>query len=313
MYNSSIIFFLHFHKAGGTTINNAFNILSKHNTNKNGNPWDRKQGTMIQFWNYDRVRFDQFLTYLHEKQVKFVCFEWNYFKLYNQLSFKGCEFITCFRDPYERYVSDMNFSQIYKYDKYKNLTLTKETDGKGRIIEINHNKSNYYVKMLNGFGDQPDKVINQKHLEIAKKNLKNFSIILILEDPKTFKMLERYGIQRIAKRKVNANKKPVDIPLKIFKKLNAYDYQLYEYAIKLSQIQMEKHEILMEKFNKVMEFQNQSLYPNDILGSLEEGELRDLKDPKIYEYQNSSQLEDLEFLSKNIPNFDSENESEVEN
>ena len=38
-YKKKIIFFLHLHKCGGTTINSLFKNYNKHKPNINGNPW----------------------------------------------------------------------------------------------------------------------------------------------------------------------------------------------------------------------------------------------------------------------------------
>ena len=93
MSENDIITFLHFHKSGGTTIVSFFKNYRKHNPNKNGNPWlDNK---IIKFWDYNKNEFNNFKIILNQKTVNFVCFEWNFFKLFNEIDYNNIELITC--------------------------------------------------------------------------------------------------------------------------------------------------------------------------------------------------------------------------
>ena len=47
MNTDKIIFFLHFHKSGGSTINYLFNKYNKHKPNSNGNPWSKSNTEII--------------------------------------------------------------------------------------------------------------------------------------------------------------------------------------------------------------------------------------------------------------------------
>ena len=82
---NKIIFFLHFHKSGGSSINFLFNDYNKHIPNANGNPWT-EDGRLIKFWNYNKQQFNIFKTYLLNKKVNFVAFEFNFFKLYDEIN-----------------------------------------------------------------------------------------------------------------------------------------------------------------------------------------------------------------------------------
>lgn len=239
--SNKIVFFLHFHKSGGSSINYLFNHYNKHKPNANGNPWT-EAGEIIKFWNYNKEEFNLFKTYLLTKKINFVAFEFNFFKLYDQIDLSNIELIVCIRDPYKRYVSNMLFDNVEKMHSFNNKTIwrigNKKTNGK---YKVNYNKFNYYTKMLNGFGDMPDIEINDKHLEIAKNNLSKFSTIIILEDQETFKLLEKYDIYKMEHKNKNKNKKNIIANFEDFKNLNLYDYQLYEYAIELSKTQLENY------------------------------------------------------------------------
>ena len=235
---SNIIVFLHFHKSGGSTINNLFDSYIKHKPNKNGNPW--KDNQFIKFWEYNKKEFNQFKKYLNNLSVNFICLEWNFFINYNKLNYNGVELITCLREPYERYKSNMNFYNKFNYKNYESKNLHQRCK-----IKINYNKFNYYVKMLNGLGNTPEAKIDESHFKIARKNLRKlFKTIIILENKESFKLLEKFNIKYDGFnniKRMNSNKKDIDINRNEFKKLNFFDYKLYNYAKRLSEYQLQEY------------------------------------------------------------------------
>ena len=85
-----IVCFIHFHKAGGTSIVNAFKQQQHYfkfwEPNRNGNPWrynngiDDKAGmSMIELWNFDSSQFETWLMEAKSRNIKFVAMEWNFF------------------------------------------------------------------------------------------------------------------------------------------------------------------------------------------------------------------------------------------
>lgn len=236
--NQVILFYLHFHKSGGTTINCLFEQYNKHNPNRNGNPW--LDNEIIKFWDYNKKEFNKFKSNLIFKKINFVAFEWNYFKFYDEIDLSNIELIVCIRDPYSRYISNMKVNNCFDMNSFNQKTIWWSRVGSKQKFKLNYNKYNYYVKMLNGFGDNPDVEINEKHLEIAKKNLSKFSTIIILENKDTFKLLEKYNIHNIIHKNKNKDKDKTKIisNFEEFKKYNSYDYELYNYAIKLSNLKL---------------------------------------------------------------------------
>jgi hypothetical protein len=247
------IFFLHFHKCGGTTINKLMNKKIKFNKNQNGNPINENKRE-IRFWNFNKEKFNEFKQMLKSTNVEFVAFEWNFFKNYEELELHDIELITCFRDPYDRFLSNMNVpyclinrTEHYIYDtvKYSAQNFkwinahTKNFKDFGNNFYVSFNKFNYYVRKLCSLGNSPHIEINENHLKIAKERLKIFSTIIILENADSFKLLEKFGVDIMMVKNKNNNKGiKMTISRDEFDKLNYYDIELYKFAIELSNTQI---------------------------------------------------------------------------
>ena len=80
-----IILFIHFHKSGGSTMNEMFNNFNKYPTNRNGNPWSGNQ--IIPFWNYNKMQFNNFKQHLNQLNVHF-----EEFKKHNLYDYKLYEY-----------------------------------------------------------------------------------------------------------------------------------------------------------------------------------------------------------------------------
>ena len=108
---------------------------------------------------------------------------------------------------------------------------------------VNFNKPNYYVQMLNGLSHVPGTRVNATHLEAAKFRLEHwFAGIFILERPRSFEVLSNWlpGVA-LDEENVNKNKTSIALSKSDFRKDNDLDYQLYQYAIKLSESQSQRH------------------------------------------------------------------------
>lgn len=236
-----------FHKCGGTTIiqnilgckNTIININEKLFYN-NGNIWKNKnkKRQILEIWNFNQSQLDKL-------KVPFFSLEWNYFTKYNQLDLNQYKQIVCFRKPYSRYISEINFNDpsrppnLLTYDLFKKYPLQwKRKESPNQRFNINFNQDNYYTKMLNGLGQYHNINVDDSHLSNAKERLNKFSIILILEQKETFKLLEKIGVEFSDKVK----KKPIDknilVDKKAFEKNNKYDILLYQYAVQLSNQQL---------------------------------------------------------------------------
>lgn len=232
MNKDDIILFMHFHKSAGTSINKMFENYRKFPVNKNGNPYMDKE-TIIHFWNFNKDQFNKFKMFVRSMNVNYVSLEWNFFL--NEVDFSGMKLITCFREPYSRFISNLNFDKKNNAFSFQQEKISAPKYINKKPFFLNYNKNNYYVKILNGFGNSPNLVIDKTHLEKAKRILDNFDEIIIMEYPETFKKLEKYGINTNVKMNVNTSKK-IDGGMKKdkFMKMNNFDYELYDYACKLA-------------------------------------------------------------------------------
>ena len=233
-----IIIHLHFHKCAGTTINYLFDNFKKYPQNKNGNPFTINN-EIIQYWNYNSSDFENFKNSLIERNIQFISLEWNFFKNYDSISFSNIDLITVMREPYNRYISNMLYYKCYNMKIFEEKKIKHYNN-----FLINHNKYNYYTKMLSGLGNDLDTEITMKHFYDAKKNLEKISTIIILEIPETFNLLKKYNINNIVKKNIT-NKKNFEkliIDQNFFIEQNRFDYLLYNYAIKLSKIQLDNIE-----------------------------------------------------------------------
>jgi len=239
---TGILFFLHMHKAGGSTINFLFRNFKKYPTNRNGNPWETQMREIIQFWDYGKEEFNIFLQSLNQMEVKFVAFEWNYFKHIEEIDTSQIRLLTCIRDPYTRFVSTMFANKANRIEilnpvswMNRNLLWRMNRKAKPHNFWVNYNKPNFYVRMMNGFGDEPRKEVNQEHLETAKRNLDGFDVVIILEIAESFRLLQKYGVKYKGD-VINANSKnrTIGMTQEQFKDLNELDYEFYEYARNIS-------------------------------------------------------------------------------
>ncbi|OEU07403.1 hypothetical protein FRACYDRAFT_251207 [Fragilariopsis cylindrus CCMP1102] len=184
-----LILFVHFHKAGGTTIVNKFRVDGGYKCwrpNANGNP-KSQSNNVLQFWNYNRTQFTNFLldgasqSQSSESRmmknntnkekggdsdggVEFLAMEWNFlqqdhfFQLdinYLQID-ANMELITILRSVYPIEVNVKN-----KMGGTHIRIGNKPTIQYGKVItnvdfHLNHNKPNYYVSYLNGFAQNGD-------------------------------------------------------------------------------------------------------------------------------------------------------------
>jgi len=134
-------------------------------------------------------------------------------------------------------------------------------------LSVNYNKPNYYTAFLNGMANNHDDFnttnnieyennygfdyfafgLNQTHLEIAKKRLREvIDVILILEYPETHVMLDPWfeflGTEKGSdnlphqnkRRRKQGDKRNMLPSEKEFYKFNALDKELYDYAVELA-------------------------------------------------------------------------------
>lgn len=240
-----LIFFQHFHKSAGTTIVNLLkNKYKLHKGNINGNPYTviSNKRTIIKFWEFNKKEFREWINHIIGKGTQFIVCEWGFLRRENRIRWDNITFITCIRDPYNRMISNYNFDggdhKFGHIKKYYNNPNRYWKKFKNEPFPITTNMSNYYVRQLSGCGNQHNEEITEEHLKEAKRVLELFSIIIILENPRSFSLLGKIGINDPPKHLKRRDTKDIRSVTNEFKNKfmeeNRYDYELYEYAKKIS-------------------------------------------------------------------------------
>tara|TARA_Y100001958_G_C21154617_1_gene489935 strand:- start:403 stop:1125 length:723 start_codon:yes stop_codon:yes gene_type:complete len=239
-----MIIFLHFHKAAGSTIVQILKRKKKFfEPNKNGNPAYKisyNKSVTIDYWSRNKEDINVWINKQRCIGVEVMCLEWNFFNPHNFIS-DNISYIVCFRDPLKRFYSCLNFESIRKTKSYLSPFEFQKMVFRDEGFIVSYNKDNYYTRMLCGLGNKPYLKIEESHLDYAKKVLDRFKIILILENKKSFRLLSKIGIRNINIPRTMTTKyyiKKHDLFDKDFIKRNKFDYELYNYAVKLSNEQM---------------------------------------------------------------------------
>ena len=272
--NDKLIIFLHFHKAGGTSIVSSAscsNIFAKESSN--GNPKKHiskyeKYNYRIPYWQFNLSQFIFFIKQLNINNTSFIAIENEYFinvdpniiinsnYVLNVVRYRKIELITQFRDPFDRYLSAFFYEINTRW--YRETNSMKKNDIKQRLLSF-HNIEGYekkgavsgnhewnmYIRIFRRKFNNTIK-INETDLFLAQKELDKFNTITILEIKETHKLLEyKYGIYidnkkikqkgRGDKNKLTSNDKNILNEFKNeFKIYNKWDYLLYDYAVNLS-------------------------------------------------------------------------------
>jgi hypothetical protein len=200
------VLFLHFHKAGGTSICRYFKDAA----------WkvpekfcicNEKISTAALFAHTRRIIHMRNFDKMFRKSESDICMfekKWmkpHYFFQIRQI-FTGY-FVTALRRPWDRFRS--NYEKDYSIcstessnRKVKNMTIENYSKlnprdcPKSYYLRTNTNRPNFYIRMLNGLsieaysfdgdGDGGLKVMTEYHLEQAKEVLMSFDVVLLLED-----------------------------------------------------------------------------------------------------------------------------------
>eukprot|EP01084_Bolivina_argentea_P238761 401154_1 len=263
-WNAKILkIFLHFHKAGGTSIVKAAQKRANFfSPNANGNPYKRSgkfhlgAKPLIKFWTYNETDLENFLSLcLNHKHISFIAMENNYFWnrdiINDQFKKRNkIEIVTQIRDPFDRFLSNYYFDIKYKfYTTPINLFYKKKTSLIDRL-KAYHKFNNFegnvkgkqlwnmYVRVLTNNFD-PIRNVTADDLQIAKHELDKFDMVSVLDKYETLELWTiKYGLS-ITHKNANQgsnkmNHEGLDEFETEFKILNQYDYQLYEYALELA-------------------------------------------------------------------------------
>lgn len=224
--DDKLIIFIHFHKAGGSSIiDSARSVARLFTIESNGNPrYERKEDCRrcnrdlrIPFWTYSGRELLNFFYDMKKQNVSFIVMEnefWSYpesvyeIKELPKIKANGpkIEMIIQFRNPFERFVS--NFFWEISQRNYREMKVVKYSDIRTRLMFFHEHADdmmrhvnfrgvaswNMYIRVLTGQFDK--EYIDENDLEIAKERLDKFDAVTVLEVVETHKLMAyKYGIQ----------------------------------------------------------------------------------------------------------------------
>ena len=251
--DTKLIIFLHFHKAGGTSIISAARRRQNlYFPNNNGNPYDCITKQRIPFWTFSDQKLIAFLSFCRDHETTFIATENDWFhspsafdeefKLRNRI-----ELVTQIRNPFDRFISNYFFSHQDSRPSTQTQVPFVQRLMLYHLRKTTHHftERNMYVRVLS---KQFDHNVTAKDLEIAKRELDKFDLVTVLEMPDVIKIwAAKYGMNILHR---NRNTKYDDIYAaerdrdenfdqnlqrfqEEFEILNRFDYMLYDYAKQL--------------------------------------------------------------------------------
>jgi hypothetical protein len=170
-----LIWFQHFHKAGGTSIVKLAmqNDEALFPNNRNGNPFD-ESGFPIRIWEFSEKQIHSFIDSCKAKSISFIATEFGCPSFDALRERDDTISISLLRDPLKRIISN------YEYDIHLGGVRKMPLSTYIRTSHLDHGRPNYYAHMLSmhagcGFDDA-------ERLRIAKKNLRSIDHVYRLED-----------------------------------------------------------------------------------------------------------------------------------
>ena len=171
-----LIWFQHFHKAGGTSIVDMAKINGEKlwPINCNGNPLGRND-ELIKLWEYDGNDLTAFIDECETLEVTFIATEWGLPSLDIIKSDSRVTLITCLRSPLNRYVSNFYFDLHNGFTPARSLKNYEAT--RGRTITM----FNYFCRILSNHQNALQEV-SQEQYEFALEQLEKFDVCVCLEE-----------------------------------------------------------------------------------------------------------------------------------
>jgi hypothetical protein len=145
MTRDRLIVFVHFHKAGGTTIVNAAraNEETMPRYHQNANPYTA-DGKPIRFWEFSDIGLFRYLDNEIEQGTTFLACEWGIPDLRVLANHPKVVIVTLLREPISRILSNFRYDYLNGYTGHKDVHSYVDDH-----IAL-HTMSNYYSRMLLG-------------------------------------------------------------------------------------------------------------------------------------------------------------------
>lgn len=226
-----LVFFLHLHKAGGTTILQYLRDIGLAGPKMAQDFFPRDPALKEKWYSTKNDRLKVFSSYngtsrlgdpalweeMYQDGVDYVSLEYNLLQPDAFYSARDAlHTVTSFRDPWARYRSTYEMEISWTCRKKKKQQQQKRVVDRKCVKEKTLERwmktstgvlgpvqdtlwgailhPNYYTRMLNGINDRADVTLTREHLDKAKQIVSTFELILILEenDEKKSSQLEAY-------------------------------------------------------------------------------------------------------------------------
>jgi hypothetical protein len=170
-----LTWFLHFHKAGGTTVVELARRNGEilHDPNLNGCPLTANR-KVLRLWERSREGLHDYLDAAVNSGVTFVASEWGVPDLQVLGERSDVRVVTVIRDPIRRIISNFQFDRKYGYSEWHSLAAWVDHPVK------THTFSNYYTRML-ARHDWRDDAPAEELVAAAWRNLLLVDSAVILE------------------------------------------------------------------------------------------------------------------------------------
>ncbi|MBU3071536.1 hypothetical protein KOI40_17045 [Aestuariicella sp. G3-2] len=137
-----LIWFHHFHKAGGSSIVSAAQNHGEvfYPWHENGNPVD-SSGNLIELWDFDEKKLHEFVGECQQRGVTFVATEWGAPMFTVLQKDPRVTLVACVRNPVERMVSNFKYDYLNGYASHSDI---RNYVNSGKAVR----STRYYSNML---------------------------------------------------------------------------------------------------------------------------------------------------------------------
>lgn len=171
-----LVWYLHFHKAGGSSLVQLASVNGEnlYPINGNGNPRDAN-GKDVRTWEMSKEGLDWFIDDALKSGVSFVASEWGVPDLEVLAAREDVVTVCIVRDPVSRIISNFKFD-FYRPFESSSRSIAEYTDH--YIVPWTH--SNYYTRMLLGGKWRIDDS-DERKLELAQREISLIDVVAPLE------------------------------------------------------------------------------------------------------------------------------------